>query len=59
MDRVLLVGFHSNRIDVAGRCVEREENIWDRFATVLAIEIDLPKHTVHLIVLKQHATRSY
>ena len=54
VDRLFLIRFHANRIDVAGRGVERQQDVRDRLAAVFAVEIDLPKHAVHLVVLKQH-----
>ena len=56
VNRLLLAGFHANRIDVTGRRVERQQNVGDRFAAVLLVEVDLPQHAVHLVVLKQHGT---
>ena len=50
----LLAGLHADRVDVVGGRVERQQDVGDRLAAVLAVEVDLPQDAVHLVVLEQH-----
>jgi len=56
--RLLLVRFDPHGIEVVGRRVERQQDVRDGLATVLAVGVDLAQDAVHLIILEEHGAVS-